>query len=618
MRDIGRIYYEKGDYQKALFFLQKSLIENTFDFNDTNPEITPPANAKNIIDIHFRLSVLYKAKVYSKLWEKKRHKKYYQLALKNYKIFDKAITKNRRERPYRSDQLELIRLYPYALGDATVLCMNNQDFEQAFQFSEKSKSAVLYEQISESAARKYANIPQKLLDYERKLKSDMSYYQQELHKLLSLKEEGKNKPSVIQKNNNFRNKLYRLDQKLTMLIKQFEGNYPDYYNLKYHDKKVSINDAQEKLLDHQSAAISYVFSETHLAILAINKDRYQFKLVDLKSHNIKRLLERLKDKISTVGSRFEEDAFNLYQILLAPVESIFKNKKKLLIIPSGTLSKIPFEVLLDKMPANSSSSLDYLIKKYSIQYYPTLSLAVNAIQKNKAQNFNQELTAFMPVFDHNRNNLEKLRASSIGFMGNKLDLDTLKTSDQTLCKLDSLFQQKNLTINAFVRENAKEATLKSQKIKSKFLLFFTHSFADEDPNSSCIALYPEQNQVGQKEDGNLFIQEIFNLDIQSDLVILTSCQSGTGQEFKGEGILSLGRSFMFCGTPNVMQSLWKIQEKSSSEFLVTFFRLYLSQKNSTYAQALKKTKLELLKDPVYKHPYYWSPIVLISAQTSTQ
>ena len=618
LRAIGRVYYEKGEYQKALFFLQKSLIENTFDFDQIEAEITPDANSKHIIDEHFRLAVLYKARVFTKLWEKTHYQKYYELALKNYKIFDEAITKNRRERPYRSDQLELIRSYPYAYGDATVLCIKKRDFEQAFQFSEKSKSAVLYEQISESSVRQYARIPKKLLNDERELKSEMSYYQQELHKLLSLKEEENTKQAIVQKKEKYRNQLYLLDQKLTSLIEQFEENYPDYYNLKYNDVKVSIQDVQKKLLDQETVTVSYVFSETHLAIIAINQDNYQFELIDLQSHDIKRLLDRFKDKISNVGGNFKKDAYDLYKILLAPVEPILKNKKKLMIIPSGALSRVPFEALLDQLPTNSSASPDYLIKKYSIQYYPTLTLAVNAIQKKQLQNFGQELTAFMPVFDHNRDSLENSRSSNLGLMSGKLDLDTLKTSDETLRKLDSLFQRKKLTINAFLRKDAREKVLKTHKINSKFLLFFTHSFADEDPSSSCIALYPEQNQVDQKEDGSLFIEEIFNLNIQSDLVILTSCQSGTGQEFKGEGILSLGRSFMFCGTPNVMQSLWKIQEKSSSEFLITFFNLYLNNKNLTYAQALEKTKLELLKHPVYKHPYYWSPIVLISAQLSTQ
>ena len=610
---IAQVYYETDEYKKALFFSQKALQSNVFDFTENNPANTPPATSKYISIDQFRESIWYKARVYVKLWKKHHIQYYYRQALKNYKILDEVIINGRKDRLYKSEQIEVIEFYQDAYGEATALCLQNKDYEQALYFSEQSKSAVLYEQLSESSARKYANIPQKLLNKERRIKSDISYYRQELHKLYSLNSSKQQRGRIYQKTKAYQDTLYSLDQRLSKLVNNFESNYPDYYNLKYNHPRFNLADIQQKLLDKNTAAVSYVLGKNHLSIFALNQDTYQFKVINLPKKHVSRLINSFKNKISAAGSNFEKDAFKLYQALLEPIQRVLKGKTNLLIIPSGALAQIPFEALIDQPFMPGTGTPHYLIKKYAIQYYPTLTLATKAIQKSRQSKYDPSLTAFLPIFDQIKPGLGHNLDPELG----SLTLEPLHTSEETLRQIKTLFHQNKHQVKAYLRDQAREETIKNQKITSKYLLFFTHSVASEDPAASYIALHPQQNQ-DSREDGLLHIEEIFNLVVQSDLVILNSCQSGIGKELKGEGILSLGRGFMFCGTPNLIQSLWKIQEKSASKFLVTFFRHYFSEANMTYAKALEKTKCDFLKHPVYQHPYYWSPLVLLSAQKSIQ
>ncbi|MDX2304597.1 MAG: CHAT domain-containing tetratricopeptide repeat protein [Microscillaceae bacterium] len=600
---LGRVYYQLNQPKRALYYFQKSLTANVLGYEVDNPASNPPAEGRHLTDLYFRLTILYKARSYMKLWQRRKLRYYYHMAIKNYLLYDEILSKNRRDRLYRSDQIELTAQYPDAYSEATGLSLSQKDYQLAFYFSEQSKAAVLYEQLHESSVREYAGIPDHLLQEEQKIKSEMSFYRQEIRKPLS--------GEVIQR---YQDSIFVLDDRLTKLIKTFESKYPDYYNLKYNEKKIKIAEVQY-LLDSKTVAITYVVGEKYTYILAISKKSYCFQPIKVSRKLLNRQVKSLLENISAVSNDFHKPAYKLYKYLLAPIEH-FISDKQLLIIPDGQLATIPFEALISQEPKSPASLKDfaYAIKRHTIQYYPSLKLVVKALQKPVIKSFEHGLTAFMPVFDTLPPNREAVLDTSRFFMGDSLIQRALMTSEPTLNSLQLILKKGGQDVVPFLRKQASKTTIKREKINSRFLLFFTHSFVASDPTFSGIQLYPSFDQASPSENGILFLEEIFALQIQTDLIIVNSCESGVGTEIKGEGILSLGRGFMFCGVPNVMQSLWKINENSASEFLVLFFRKHLETSDASYARALHQAKIEFIKNPAYAHPYYWSPIILLGEQ----
>jgi CHAT domain-containing protein len=127
----------------------------------------------------------------------------------------------------------------------------------------------------------------------------------------------------------------------------------------------------------------------------------------------------------------------------------------------------------------------------------------------------------------------------------------------------------------------------------------------ENPQLSALACYQSESET----DGLLFANEIQMQDLQADLVILSSCESGIGQLVTGEGLIALNRSFIYAGANNVLFSLWKVNDEYTSGLMIDFYTSYI--KNESYTKALRQAKLKMLQNPTTANPRYWAAFVLI-------
>jgi CHAT domain-containing protein len=110
-------------------------------------------------------------------------------------------------------------------------------------------------------------------------------------------------------------------------------------------------------------------------------------------------------------------------------------------------------------------------------------------------------------------------------------------------------------------------------------------------------------------DNLIYANEIQFKNINADLVVLSSCESGIGQFVAGEGLIALNRSFIYSGAKNVLFSLWKVSDKYSSELMIDFYKSYFE--NQSYTTALRQAKLKMLTDATKAQPKYWSAFVLM-------
>ena len=109
------------------------------------------------------------------------------------------------------------------------------------------------------------------------------------------------------------------------------------------------------------------------------------------------------------------------------------------------------------------------------------------------------------------------------------------------------------------------------------------------------------------------MREVFDLSLNADLVVLSACKTGLGQQIRGEGVMGLSRAFLCAGTASVLVSLWNVSDKSTSSFMTSFYQA-LVKKGMRKAAALKQARQELIQSGKFSHPYYWSPFVLIGKQ----
>jgi CHAT domain-containing protein len=111
-------------------------------------------------------------------------------------------------------------------------------------------------------------------------------------------------------------------------------------------------------------------------------------------------------------------------------------------------------------------------------------------------------------------------------------------------------------------------------------------------------------------DRELYAYEIYNLNLDAGLVVLSACETGIGRNQVGEGVLSIARAFTYAGCPSVVMSLWDVRDIFTSDIMTVFYET-LNQEQSV-SGSLRNAKLQFLEksDMFTAHPANWAAFVV--------
>ncbi len=134
----------------------------------------------------------------------------------------------------------------------------------------------------------------------------------------------------------------------------------------------------------------------------------------------------------------------------------------------------------------------------------------------------------------------------------------------------------------------------------KIIHLATHACMDEEN--------PMQSKVFFADEP-IINQELFNLNLSADMAVLSACNTGSGQLVKGDGVMSLSKGFIHAGCPSALVRLWSVDDYSTSEIMINFYK-YL-KKGQSKDKAIRNAKLEYLAsaDKVKRHPFYWAAFI---------
>jgi CHAT domain-containing protein len=250
----------------------------------------------------------------------------------------------------------------------------------------------------------------------------------------------------------------------------------------------------------------------------------------------------------------------------------------------------------------------WLIEDYTITYAPSISSLKELIARKKTNGSKRRMDLLAlgdPYFgslETEENGEDILKGF---FSTNTFNLYRLEYSGIEIEKIGALFSENKKTI--FQRESASEEQLKNHQLEDyKILHFATHSLIDDKkPDRSSIVLALDKDQ---KEDGLLRMKEIYNLNLNSDLVTLSACQTGLGQLIRGEGIEGINRAFFYAGASSVLMSLWAVNDQATYQLMERFYTHLRS--SDTIMKALRKAKLEMINSGTLSHPYYWAGFII--------
>jgi CHAT domain-containing protein len=135
--------------------------------------------------------------------------------------------------------------------------------------------------------------------------------------------------------------------------------------------------------------------------------------------------------------------------------------------------------------------------------------------------------------------------------------------------------------------------------------FATHGLLNSrHPELSGVVLSLVDDQ-GRPQNGFLRLYDIYNLEMTADLVVLSACQTALGKEVRGEGLIGLTRGFMYAGTPRVVATLWRIDDRATAELMRRFYR-GLWEQGLRPAAALRAAQASMWQETGWRAPHFWA------------
>jgi CHAT domain-containing protein len=300
-------------------------------------------------------------------------------------------------------------------------------------------------------------------------------------------------------------------------------------------------------------------------------------------------------------------------------------KNRLVIIPDGVLYYIPFEALIANTPRQTDQTVDftkleYLLRSYEISYSYSSSFYLNRLQqKDSTTTKALSYVGFAPVFRDTDSNgifhpnnaltLEKDPAVLRSITVDGKRFSELKYSEREVSLVAEDFQKKGKSGTSFLYDNASEENFKLNVGKYSCIHIATHGYINEEHPQLSMLLFSQPQHSSTTEDGVLYASEMYNLSLNADLLVLSSCQSGLGKYVKGEGIIAMTRGFFYSGAHNIIFSLWKVYDKQTNELMTEFYDHVLE--GETFSSALRKSKLRLISDRSTAFPSKWSGFILV-------
>jgi CHAT domain-containing protein/tetratricopeptide (TPR) repeat protein len=505
----------------------------------------------------------------------------------------------------------------------------------ALHASERARARSLLEILTEANADIRQGVDPKLLEKERTLQQQLATREKRQIELLS--------------GNHTQEQAAALEKEIEELLAQYRevqaqirATSPRYAALT-QPQPLTLAEIQQQVLDDDTLLLEYSLGEERSYLWAVTKTgitSYELpKRADIegvaKGFYERTGGEKLPDNRGlgvAVRENSSDTTTKLSQMLLSPVASQL-GSKRLLIVGDGVLQYVPFAALPAPDSLGNDNNPVPLIVKHEIVNLPSAStLAILRQEQKKRQPAAKTLAILAdPVFSTgderittsggaNNPSLEKQATRS----ANPNDLNAIALTRAaresgiafdrlpfTRTEADRILQLVPTAEQMQALDFAASRTLATSPQLSQYRIvhFATHGILDsKNPELSGVVL-SLVDEKGMPENGFLRLHDIFNLNLPAELVVLSACQTGLGQEVKGEGLVGLTRGFMYAGAPRVLVSLWSVNDEATSELMTRFYKKML-QENLKPAAALRAAQIEMSQDSRWKAPFYWAAFTL--------
>lgn len=591
--------FARQDFNTALEYAQKAILTNYPDAPDSlNYKTLPrPITANTNVNAVLQ-GLMLKISFFEELYHNSNNKEWIKMAAQHYKSVDTLV--NVLQQSVTFENLPMVIKLNNAGYDQAADIMENygnayaiNNIEDIYHFAVATKAKMLAYQIQSMKASR-GEVPDSLKIERGRLEQQLT----------DLKNQMLNQENHQQAADSLKLEHLVTQTRLLATINEINKrlsvkNQPDATA-----DPVNLAEVRENLTQEE-ALIEFVDSGKEIFIFcSTSKNSFYKKVKDKAAYE-----DAYQDYLRGIktGAPFSGKA--LSEKLIIPVYDEIDNKQHFIIIPDEELFNIPFEAL--PLPGNERM----LIESHTITYNYSTKLWLDA-RNSKQPAPEVDLVAMAPGFENESHASIAMRDAfreaefdsyeDIFRSGKRDVLAPLPYSLEELEEITSLYKSAGKRALKYDRDEATEQNFREAPA-TKILHLATHGFSDtKKPERSGLFMFQGESE-NYSNDGFIHLNELFALDLDAELVVLSACKSGAGKILEGEGVYALPRGFIYAGTPNLVASLWKIHDKKTKELISIFYQELLAGKE--YREALRNAKLEMIA--ANELPMDWAGMILI-------
>ncbi|HEX7182281.1 MAG TPA: CHAT domain-containing protein [Thermoanaerobaculia bacterium] len=452
--------------------------------------------------------------------------------------------------------------------------------EEAWATAERARARALQDLLAEAGAGLRRDAAPGLAARERRLQRELNVL--ETRRL----EVGESKPERLQ---SLRQDIDAKIAELESTRGEIRRRSPRYASLA-QPEPVSLAATRRELLDDDTLMLEYRLGEAASAVWAITRDSLTAVRLPPRGE-----IEPVAKEAASLLRSLDWPGQNppvlceLSRLLLAPVAKNL-GRRRLVVVADGALEGLPFAALPAPTDAAACPAAPALVETHEIVSLPSVATLLTQRRLLAGRRPVPGWLAVVadPVFGSAHRRLtasaQEAKALVSGRPSNKIFL---------------------ATGSAASRETVTGGALRGFRI----LHFATHGLLNpERPLLSALVL-AKANASGRPVPGALYAHEIYDLDLPAELVVLSACETAGGRDIPGEGLISgLPRAFLYAGAARVLVSLWEVEDQSTRDLMVLFYRGLLDQ-GLPPAKALQEAQRTLRQQG--RRPQQWAGFVLL-------
>jgi CHAT domain-containing protein len=515
--------------------------------------------------------------------------------------------------------------------------MHKQNQDAAFdavalEVSERARARSLLELLKESRAYIRLGVDSLLLARERSLQQRLNARAAAQVGLLNRKHTPEQADAAAKE-------IAAITTEYEEVQAQIRTRSPRYAALT-QPQPLGLTEIQQQALDEDTLLLEYALGEKRSYLWLVSHrsiDSYELPPraeIEAAARRVYEPLTARPKRGTPPDPQLIAQARTLSRMLLGPVAPRL-GAKRLVVVAPGALSYLPFAALPspedEKRPAG-----DYepLVAEHEVVSVPSASVLSIIRRETAGRQRAAKLVAVLadPVFESSDPRLSSAKNGSssgeppaappadaehselarairtMNFSDARAGFTRLPFSRQEAESIIAL-TPKATGLKATDFNASRALALSRQLSQYRILHFATHGLLNSERPELSGLVFSLIDREGKPQDGFLRLHEIYNLQLNADLIVLSACETGLGKEIKGEGLIGLTRGFMYAGAPRVVASLWNVDDLATAELMKLFYQRMLKDGLPAGA-ALRAAQLELSRQKRWASPYFWAGFVL--------